>query len=64
MGYWCYMVSDLSLDAASMLSDCAGCIAGPNGCIIKLQDAIKKPWPDVPIPLMTAVSSEADATGA
>lgn len=26
-----------------------GCIAGPDGCIVKLQDAIKKPWPKVPI---------------
>lgn len=25
-----------------------GCIAGPDGCIVKIQDAIKKPWPDVP----------------
>jgi large subunit ribosomal protein L3 len=22
-----------------------GCIAGPDGCIVKIQDAIKKPWP-------------------
>ena len=28
----------------------AGCIAGPNGCYVQVQDALKKPWPDnVPI---------------
>ncbi|KAI9794820.1 MAG: 54S ribosomal protein L9, mitochondrial [Peltula sp. TS41687] len=25
-----------------------GCIAGPNGGLVKLQDARKKPWPDIP----------------
>ncbi|KAI9804028.1 MAG: 54S ribosomal protein L9, mitochondrial [Piccolia ochrophora] len=25
-----------------------GSISGPNGCIVKLQDALKKPWPDMP----------------
>jgi len=29
-----------------------GCIAGPDGCVVKLQDAIKKPWPNVPMPAM------------
>lgn len=24
-----------------------GCVAGPKGCIVKIQDAIKKPWPKV-----------------
>lgn len=26
----------------------AGCVAGPKGCYVQIQDAIKKPWPDVP----------------
>ena len=26
----------------------AGCIAGPEGCLVQLQDAIKKPWPEIP----------------
>lgn len=26
-----------------------GCIAGPDGCLVKLSDAIKKPWPNVPL---------------
>ena len=25
-----------------------GCIAGPDGCLVKLQDALKKPWPVIP----------------
>ena len=28
-----------------------GSIAGPDGCLVKLSDAIKKPWPDVPFPI-------------
>lgn len=27
----------------------AGCIAGPDGCLVKLSDAIKKPWPKVSV---------------
>lgn len=26
-----------------------GCIAGPDGCLVKLSDAIKKPWPTIPM---------------
>jgi len=26
-----------------------GCIAGPDGCVVKIQDAIKKPWPEAPM---------------
>ena len=25
-----------------------GCIPGPKGCLVKLSDAIKKPWPEIP----------------
>jgi large subunit ribosomal protein L3 len=28
-----------------------GCVAGPKGCIVKIQDAVKKPWPDAPTSL-------------
>jgi len=37
-----------------------GCIAGPDGCIVKLQDAIKKPWPVISTP--GQVVEEAAAT--
>ena len=26
-----------------------GCIPGPKGCVVKIQDALKKPWPKVPV---------------
>ena len=26
----------------------SGCIPGPEGCLVKLSDAIKKPWPNIP----------------
>ena len=25
----------------------SGCIPGPDGCLVKLSDAIKKPWPQI-----------------
>ena len=31
-----------------------GCVAGPDGCIVQIQDAIKKPWPDAPTSLPVA----------
>ncbi|KAL2050156.1 hypothetical protein ABVK25_009517 [Lepraria finkii] len=33
-----------------------GCIPGPDGCLVKLSDAIKKPWPEIPM-----VTSDAQA---
>ncbi|KAL9061982.1 MAG: hypothetical protein Q9157_009224 [Trypethelium eluteriae] len=31
----------------SKLTTCIGCVSGPKGCLVKIQDAIKKPWPEV-----------------
>ncbi|KAI4117715.1 MAG: hypothetical protein LQ345_002109 [Seirophora villosa] len=31
-----------------------GSIAGPDGCLVKLSDAIKKPWPSIPMNLLQA----------
>ncbi|KAL9016965.1 MAG: hypothetical protein Q9185_005704 [Variospora sp. 1 TL-2023] len=31
-----------------------GSIPGPDGCLVKLSDAIKKPWPTVPVNLLQA----------
>ena len=25
-----------------------GCVSGPDGCVVKIQDALKKPWPVPP----------------
>ncbi|KAL9593400.1 MAG: hypothetical protein Q9219_007568 [cf. Caloplaca sp. 3 TL-2023] len=29
-----------------------GSIPGPDGCLVKLSDAIKKPWPDMPVDIL------------
>ena len=38
-----------------------GCIAGPDGCLVKLHDAVKKPWPDMSIPGTDVIPSESIA---
>ncbi|MCJ1475335.1 54S ribosomal protein L9, mitochondrial [Lambiella insularis] len=40
-------VKVLKVDDANGLVMLNGCIAGPDGCLVKLQDALKKPWPDM-----------------
>ena len=36
-----------------------GAVSGPKGCIVMLQDALKKPWPAVPpVPRPTDVTQE------
>ena len=32
-----------------LLTGLVGCIPGPDGCLVKLSDAIKKPWPEIPM---------------
>ncbi|KAF2461248.1 translation protein [Lineolata rhizophorae] len=41
-----------------------GCLAGPKGCYVKIQDAVKKPWPDVaPVPYVEPpIKEPTDAT--
>ena len=47
----------------AMLMFTIGSIAGPDGCLVKIQDAIKKPWPDMPLgPL--AMQSIGESMGA
>lgn len=41
-------VKVLKVDTEKGLVLLNGCIAGPDGCVVKIQDAIKKPWPKVP----------------
>lgn len=36
------------LQSANLLL--SGAVSGPKQCIVMLQDAIKKPWPNVPTP--------------
>lgn len=30
----------------------AGCVSGPKGCLVKIQDALLKPWPKLPEPVV------------
>ncbi|KAG9811628.1 hypothetical protein KCU68_g20556, partial [Aureobasidium melanogenum] len=46
----------LKVDAANGIVVVNGCVAGPKGALVKIQDALKKPWPEVP------VAPAADAT--
>jgi large subunit ribosomal protein L3 len=41
-------VKVLKVDKEKGLLVVNGCVAGPKGCIVKVQDAIKKPWPTIP----------------
>ncbi|MCJ1414630.1 54S ribosomal protein L9, mitochondrial [Xylographa parallela] len=41
-------VKVLKVDDTNGLVVLNGCIAGPDGCVVKLQDAVKKPWPEMP----------------
>lgn len=38
----------------------AGAVAGPKGCVVKLQDAVKKPWPDATFPLSPEFAAATD----
>ena len=42
----------------ALLNVSLGCIPGPDGCLVKLSDAIKKPWPDI---AATVSKAEAEA---
>jgi len=41
-------VKVLKVDSEKGIVVLNGCVAGPKGCIVKIQDAIKKPWPVIP----------------
>jgi large subunit ribosomal protein L3 len=28
----------------------SGAVSGPKGCLVMIQDALKKPWPNIPPP--------------
>jgi large subunit ribosomal protein L3 len=47
-----------------MLTRDTGCVGGPKGCIVKIQDAIKKPWPVFEMPPFTGVVPTATTTDA
>jgi large subunit ribosomal protein L3 len=39
-----------------------GCVAGPKGALVKIQDALKKPWPEAPTPAAVDAATEPTAT--
>ncbi|KAL4935736.1 hypothetical protein BDV06DRAFT_206350 [Aspergillus oleicola] len=49
----------LKVDAANGLVVVNGAVSGPKGCIVRIQDAIKKPWPTIPEPALAAEAAEA-----
>ena len=49
----------------TLISSIAGCVPGPKNCTVKLQDAIKKPWPEVSVaPPMADAAAEPLRTAA
>jgi hypothetical protein len=38
----------LEFSFANISSFVSGAVSGPKGCVVRIQDAIKKPWPEVP----------------
>ncbi|KAI9664775.1 MAG: 54S ribosomal protein L9, mitochondrial [Bathelium mastoideum] len=49
----------LKVDPENGLVVVNGCVSGPKGCLVKIQDAIKKPWPEVmPEPPSPALAAE------
>ncbi|KAF2490776.1 translation protein [Lophium mytilinum] len=43
----------LKVDEENGIVVVTGCVGGPKGCIVKIQDAIKKPWPEFSMPPFT-----------
>ncbi|TAQ88060.1 hypothetical protein B7494_g3618 [Chlorociboria aeruginascens] len=42
-----------------------GCVPGPKGCVVKIQDAIKKPWPTVPsVPMLETIAESQEPLAA
>jgi len=60
MGWLLSQVSQKEVLMMTYADHCTGAVSGPNGGVVKLQDAIKKPWPDVvSIPDMPSASASA-----
>ncbi|KAL4963190.1 mitochondrial 54S ribosomal protein uL3m [Aspergillus stella-maris] len=51
----------LKVDAANGLVIVSGAVSGPTGCVVRIQDAIKKPWPTIPESAPAAEAAEASA---
>ncbi|KAL4929613.1 mitochondrial 54S ribosomal protein uL3m [Aspergillus undulatus] len=51
----------LKVDAANGLVLVNGAVSGPRGCVVRIQDAIKKPWPTIPEAVQATEATEASA---
>ncbi|QKX56408.1 uncharacterized protein TRUGW13939_03513 [Talaromyces rugulosus] len=52
----------LKVDSTNGIVVVSGSVSGPKGCIVKIQDALKKPWPKIePVPKAKA-APEVEAT--
>ncbi|KAJ5715003.1 Translation elongation/initiation factor/Ribosomal beta-barrel [Penicillium malachiteum] len=40
----------LQVDVEAGIVVVSGSVSGPKGCVVRIQDAVKKPWPEVPTP--------------
>ncbi|KAJ5907962.1 Translation elongation/initiation factor/Ribosomal beta-barrel [Penicillium taxi] len=49
----------LQVDAENGIVVVSGHISGPKGCSVRIQDAIKKPWPEVPSATESTATAEA-----
>ncbi|KAL8741407.1 MAG: hypothetical protein Q9190_005986 [Brigantiaea leucoxantha] len=54
-GIYLFKAQNCSLDYSRIA---AGSIPGPDGCLVKLSDAIKKPWPETSPPTQTQAGSQ------
>ncbi len=43
-----FLNSPSDADSVEVTDIFSGCVPGPEGCLVKLSDAIKKPWPEIP----------------
>ncbi|KFY06315.1 hypothetical protein V491_08714, partial [Pseudogymnoascus sp. VKM F-3775] len=58
-------VQVLKVDAEKGIIVLKGCVSGPKGCVVKLQDAIKKPWPKLPgVPVVEEVVAKVEEVAA
>jgi large subunit ribosomal protein L3 len=55
-------VKVLKVDVEKGIVVLNGCVAGPDGCIVKIQDAIKKPWPKVPAAVVGEATKPLEAS--
>jgi len=49
----------LRIDEATGVVVVSGAVAGPKGCAVRIWDAKKKAWPDMPMPSAGVAMSEA-----